>query len=143
MSANIWTYIPARLIKETLRSESVQGKRLLEPLKAQAASRKLPLNILEDRAVVNEAEIHHHEADLWHCLEGEVTFTCGDQMVNPWFKKLADGTEDGREVKAKEIAGGEDVVMRSGDWLYIPAGVPHAHRTEGLARLAIIKIPVF
>src|SRR3989344_3888221 len=51
-------------IDATLASPTAQGKRLLEPLKAMAAELKLPLNILEDKEVSNEAEVHRHEGEL-------------------------------------------------------------------------------
>jgi len=62
-------------------------------------------------------------------------------MVDPWVKQNADGTLDEREIKAKEITGGTEVKLKPGDWLYIPAGEAHTHKTEGIARLVIIKIP--
>ncbi len=128
-------------IDATLAAPPTPGKRLLEPLKSRAASERLPLNILEDKEVSNEAEVHRHEGDLWQCLEGEVTFVYGGQMLNPWAKPLPDGGVDDREIKAKEISGGTEVILKPGDWLWSPAGQPHLHRTEGTARLAIIKIP--
>ena len=128
-------------IDATLATPAAPGKRLLEPLKSRAAAEKLPLNILEDKEVSNEAEVHRHEGDLWQCLEGEVAFVYGGQMLEPWAKPLPDGGTDDREIKAKEIRDGTEVVLKSGDWLWIPAGQPHSHRTEKTARLAIIKIP--
>lgn len=133
-------YVEKDKIDETLASEPVQGKRLLEPLKTFAKEHGLPMNILEDKDVSNEAEVHMHEGDLWHCLEGEATFIYGGEMVEPWFKKNPDGTEDKREVKANEIKGGTEKVLRSGDWLWIPAGEPHQHKCVGTSRLVIIKI---
>lgn len=133
--------IPKSKIDETLASHATQGKRLLEPLKSFALEHNLPINILEDKEISNEAEVHRHEGDLWQCLEGEVTFVHGGTMVNPWAKKLSDGGVDDREIKASEIAGGREVILRPGDWLWIPVGEPHSHRTEGTARLFIIKIP--
>ena len=138
---NKCVYVGGNLIQKTLEVEVAQGKRLLEPLKTFAKEHGLPLNILEDSNVVNEAEVHTHEGDLWHCLEGEVTFIYGGEMVNPWFKKNTDGSEDKREIKAKEIRGGTETVLKPGDWLWIPAGEPHQHMCKGTARLAIIKIP--
>lgn len=128
-------------IAETLATAPVVGKKLLEPLKSLAAANKMPLNILEDKEVLNnEAEVHMHEGDLWLCLEGEVKFIYGGEMVDPWFKKNADGSEDKREVKAKQIKNGEESILKPGDWLWIPAGQPHQHLCEGTARLVIIKI---
>jgi quercetin dioxygenase-like cupin family protein len=96
---------------------------------------------LEDKAVINDAEVHVKEADLWYVLEGEVTFIHSGEMVQPWFGKNKDGSENKNEIKAKEIKGGEKVTLREGDWFWIPAGVPHIHKTDGVCRMAIIKIP--
>lgn len=126
------------LINETLATAPVQGKRLLDPLRSFTKG-VAPFNILEDVNVSNDAEVHRYEADLWGCLEGEVTFVVGGALVNPWAEKLADGTENTRELKAKEIRDGTELVLKPGDWLYIPAGQPHSHR--GTGRLIIIKIP--
>jgi len=128
-------------IAKTLKTKPIDGKRLLEPMKAIAATHGLPMNILEDRNVANDAEVHTREGDLWHCLEGSVTFVCGGKMVAPWYGKKADGTENKNEIKAKKIKGGKTMILSSGDWLWIPAGVSHSHRTKGIARLVIIKIP--
>lgn len=129
-------------IAKTLATAPVQGKKLLEPLKSLAAASKMPLNILEDSEVLNNgAEVHTHEADLWLCLEGEAKFIYDGELVEPWFKKNVDGSEDKREVRAKEIRGGTESVLKPGDWLWIPAGQPHQHQCAGTVRLAIIKIP--
>lgn len=128
-------------VEETLQSIPAQGKRLLEPLKSFAVAQRLPLNILEDKEVVNDAEVHVQEADLWHCLLGEVEFIYGGEMVEPWFGKNSDGSENKNELKSKEIKGGAKSILRPGDWLYIPAGEPHQHSCKGTARMIIIKIP--
>jgi len=128
-------------IAKTLKTKPTDGKRLLEPLKSIVAAHTLPMNILEDKNVVNDAEVHTHESDLWLCLEGVVTFTCGGTMVRPWHGKRADGTENPNELKAKTIKGGKKMVLKPGDWLWIPAGVPHSHSAKGTARLVIVKIP--
>ena len=128
-------------VHATLGSVPTQGKKLLEPIKTLSKTFQVPFNILEDKEVLNEAEVHIHEADLWQCIEGEVTFIYGGEMVNPWFKKNKDGTEDTREIKAKEIRGGTTSILKPGDWLWIPAGIPHQHICAKTARLIIIKIP--
>jgi mannose-6-phosphate isomerase-like protein (cupin superfamily) len=139
---NTFVHIPKGKIDETLKVIPTQGKRELEPLKAFTKAGGVPLNILEDHEITtNEAEVHANEADLWLCLEGEVTFTCGGEMDKPWFKKLPDGSEDNTQVKAKSISKGTEVHMKPGDWLWIPAGTPHQHNTSKTARLVIIKIP--
>ena len=135
-------YLPETQVKKTLAASPTIGKKLLEPLKEIAKNNNLPFNILEDHQLTaNDAEVHQREADLWLCLEGEVVFVCDGEMVEPWYKKLADGSEDRREVKAKSIRGGTTYVLKPGDWLWIPAGVPHQHTCAGTGRLVIIKIP--
>lgn len=135
-------YIAKSRIDETLAGQAAAGKKLLEPFKSFSSANGLPFNILEDHQLLeNDAEVHQHEADLWFCLEGEVTFVCDGEMENLWFKKLPDGSEDRREIKAKSIRGGATYVLKPGDWLWIPAGVPHQHTCSGTARLVIIKIP--
>lgn len=128
-------------IKGVLNQAPVQGKRLLDPLKAFSKAEGVPFNILEDKNVDNDAEVHTHEADLWYCLEGEVTFVVGGEMVDPKPKDNKDGTFDNRELKSKEIISGTEISMKAGDWLWIPAGEPHKHKTDSVARLVIIKIP--
>lgn len=119
----------------------IAGKNLLEPLKSTAIERGLPFKILEDHQVVNDAEVHVHEGDLWYCLEGEVTFIYGGVLVEPQVKVRKDGTKDASEQFSKEIFGGTEVVLKPGDWLWIPAGEPHQHSCPDTARLMIIKIP--
>lgn len=121
---------------------SIAGKNLLEPLKSMAIEYALPFKILEDHHVINDAEVHLHEGDLWCCLEGEVKFVYGGTLVEPQVKVRKDGTKDANEQFGKEISGGTEVVVTPGDWLWIPAGEPHQHSCTGTARLMIIKIPV-
>lgn len=131
------------VLDQTLAQAPTQGKHLLEPLKSLAAKEGLPFNILEDKDVQNDAEVHTHEHDLWICLEGEAEFIYGGEMADPWVKTLPDSSKDYREVKSKEIKNGTREILKTGDWLFIPAGNPHAHnKLDGHARLMIIKIPV-
>ena len=139
---NQHTLIRKEDIAEALASESQVGARLLEPLRTLSSQRGVPLNILEDREVSNDAEVHKQAADLWYCLEGEVRFVCGGELVSPLVRKNPDGTPNPSEMKAGEIRGGVEVSMRPGDWLWVPAGVPHQHSSSSVARLVIIKIPV-
>ncbi len=133
-------YIPKRKIDETLATEPTQGKHLLEPLKSLAAAMNLPFKVLEDMDVVTEAEVHLHEDDVWFCLEGEVRFVCGGALTDP-YPVIKDGVTNSNELKAKEISGGEEIILTPGDWLWIPAGEAHRHSSVGPARLMIIKIP--
>jgi mannose-6-phosphate isomerase-like protein (cupin superfamily) len=136
------THIESEYVEKLLTENSpTQGKRVLEPLASLAAESNLPINVVEDTDVINNAEVHMNTGDLWLCLEGEVTFTCGGELVEPWSLKNEDGTENKSELQAEKISGGEDYTVKKGDWLWIPPSVPHTHSSKGTARLMIAKIP--
>ncbi len=134
-------FIPKSVTDETLAVPPTQGKHILEPFKS--ASGGSMTFILEDCAVDNKCEVHRHEADLWTCLQGEVEFEVGGELIEPFVRKHADGSKDGMEVRSNpgNIRGGTKYTLRPGDILFIPAGVPHAHRTQSTARLYVTKIP--
>ena len=138
---SLCVYIPKKVTDDTLAVSPMQGKRLLEPFKS--ASGSSAIYVLEDCEVDNEFEVHRHEADLWICLEGEVEFEVEGELIDPWTKKNADGSENTLELKAKQGAarGTKKYTLHRGDILLIPAGQPHTHRTLTSARLYIIKIP--
>jgi len=141
MTTRNCVYVSKERFDETLAMPPTDGKRLLEPLKTISREQTFPVNILEDQNVSNDAEVHMHEADLWCCVEGEVTFIVDGKLKDPIAKVLQDGSVDSRELHAKEIIDGNTIVLHSGDWLWIPAGQPHQHICKGTARLLIIKIP--
>jgi len=88
----------------------------------------------------NDAEVHKREGDLWCCISGEVVFTCGGDLVDPSPVRNLDGTENLDELKAKTIRRGTKIIMRPGDWLWIPPGQSHQHVCKRTGRLFIIKI---
>lgn len=120
-------------INKTLSNEPKEGKRQLEPL-ASLAGIGLPFQVIEIVRSTGEAEIHMGTGDLFQCLEGEVTFIYGGQLLNSWEK--AEG-----ELRAKEIQNGTKVVLKPGDWFWIPAGQPHQNSCSGITRLLVVKIP--
>ena len=122
-------------IDKVLALPASAGKKML------FKSSLFPFGILEDHAVSNDAETHMAEGDLWYCLEGEVNFIYGGELVEPWFVKDKNGNENKNEQKAKEIRGGAEIVLKPGDWLWVAPGEPHRHNCEKTARLAIIKVP--
>lgn len=128
-------------IDEMLLLPPQPGKRLLEPLRSLSAREKIPFNILEDHEIVNSPEIHRHEGDLWHCLQGEAVFTYGGELFGMRILERSDGSRDDREIQGSGIKDGSEVTLYPGDWLWIPPGQPHAHRTKSTTRLVIIKIP--
>ncbi len=134
-------FIPKSVTDETLAVPAMPGKHILEPFKSASVGAKT--YILEDCEVDNKCEVHRNEADLWTCLQGEVEFEVGGELIEPYVRKHANGSDDVFEVRSNpgNIRGAEKYTLRPGDLLFIPAGVPHAHRTQGTARLYFTKIP--
>ena len=134
-------YISKSKVDETLAQSPKQGKKLLEPIKSIAAQTNSPLKIIELDHHTNVPEVHTYLDDLWCCIEGEVRFFVGGTMIEPRTRVAPDGTLDETEMRAKGLEGAEEIVMKPGDWLWIPSGMPHRHITDKIARLFIIKIP--
>ena len=131
-----WQFIEGAKIQETLKSAVKDGKHQLEPLLSISKEKGISYNILEDHNFFEPApEVHRHEADLWIGIEGEMKFAVGGELVEPFAKE-----GNNNEIKAKEISGGVEVVLKAEEVLFIPAGVPHSH-TSAHGRAFIIKIP--
>lgn len=64
------------------------------------------------------AEIHTHDADVVHVLEGSATLVTGGQAIGA--KLIAPG-----ELRGERIEGGESHQLTKGDVIIVPAGVPH------------------
>lgn len=128
-------------IDAMLASEAIAGKTMLDPLAQIAAKRELPFNIIQLNNHTNKVEVHRYLNDLWYCLEGQVKFFVGGTMIESHTRVTPDGTLDETELRAKGLEGAKELIIKSGDWLWIPAMLPHQHITQGTARLMIIKIP--
>ena len=133
-----WAVIRGQEIKEILKIPPTKGKRQLEPLKSRLIAGEIPFGVMEDSEVTEtESEIHKHEGDLWFCLEGETEFICGGKLTNSQVRD----NSGGKELYGTDIEGGEKVILFRGDGFWIPAGVPHLHRSSETARLVIVKVP--
>ena len=135
------TFIPKALIEQTLTTKAETGKRLLQPLKDFSIGSNISFHILEDVEIENPPEVHMHEADLWIGIEGEVTFIVGGKLIDERSQINSDGVINENEKTGLKIEGGAEYIVRAGDVLHIPAGVPHLHKAKGVARMHIIKIP--
>jgi len=141
MNRNLCTHVTHEDLLKTLATPATQGAKQLEPFKSFSVEHGLPFAILEDHAVRNDAEVHMEMADLWVCLEGNVTFIVDGELKEPKRRLNADGSENEKELYATEIVNGRTIEFRPGDWLWIPAGQPHQHMCDGTVRMMIIKIP--
>ncbi len=135
-------HISKNLLNETLKTPATDGLRLLDPLKSIALQSGMPMKILEEVNAYGDFEKHLHEEDLWLCLQGNLIFTLSGKLENERQRTGADGKNlVPNEFTGDRIIDGEEVELEPGDWLWIPRGVPHHHRSSRVTRLAIIKIP--
>lgn len=81
-----------------------------------------------------EVEIHERDTDVFYILEGTATFVTGGKAVEP--RTISAG-----EIRAKEIAGGEERQLAKGDVIVIPRGVPHWFKqVDGTFVYFVVKV---
>jgi len=68
-------------------------------------------------AAAQAASVHDKEAELFYMIDGTATLVTGG--------KLVEGTKDGDNSRGKSIEGGKPQKMSKGDFMLVPAGVPH------------------
>lgn len=79
-------------------------------------------------------EVHDSSDDIYYVLKGEATLMLGGTLVNP--NEVSPG-----EWRAKEAAGGERIVIRKGDLIFIPRGTRHQRTVAGKGfEMILIKI---
>lgn len=70
------------------------------------------------RTSPGQVEIHDKETDIFYVTDGEATFITGGTMVGG--KQTAAGQHRGTDIR-----GGESRLLKKGDVIVIPAGIPH------------------
>ena len=70
------------------------------------------------RSTDGEVEVHHHWIDFVTVLSGDATLTYGGTVAGA--KETAPG-----EMRGGTIAGGTTIALHRGDYLEIPADMPH------------------
>ena len=68
-------------------------------------------------AAAQAASVHDKDAELFYMIDGTATLVTGG--------KLTEGTKDGDNWRGKGIEGGKAQKMSRGDFMLVPAGVPH------------------
>ena len=109
-------FIPASQLQSEIRSAP--------PNSAGVASINLIENapdhtaILARRTGPGKVEVHEKQADVIYVVDGACTFVTGGSVV--------DATTSGPgEIRGSSINGGEERQLAKGDFIRIPAGVPH------------------
>ena len=75
------------------------------------------VNIEHRIAVPQGAAIHDKDAELFYIIDGTTTIVTGGKLVDP--------TRNGDNVAGKSIDGGTSQALAKGDFVLVPAGVPH------------------
>jgi len=122
----------SRLQAQTAEVDHISTAQILEKAKSleQAASAsggsaaitlaKYPhhFTMISLRQKDGGAEIHQKFADIFYVIRGEATLTSGGTIVEG--KEVTPG-----EIKGSSIAGGTQISLHEGDFVHIPANVPH------------------
>ena len=74
--------------------------------------------ILLRRTAPGKAEVHENQADVWYVIDGGCVFVTGGTVVGG--VQTAPG-----EIRGSGISGGEERTIAKGDFIRVPAGVPH------------------
>jgi len=120
-------------VKETMDALSKKGPFREEMFVDESGTIRVLRAITSD-SPSDEAEIHGNWHDIFFVLEGEEEFFIGEDIND---KQLVGSPEDG-EWTGKELVGAEKHLIKKGNMIIIPKGVPHKHG-KGKIRLIIIK----
>jgi mannose-6-phosphate isomerase-like protein (cupin superfamily) len=74
--------------------------------------------ILLRRTAPGKAEVHQNQADVWYVIDGGCVFVTGGTVVGG-------AQESPGEIRGASITGGEERQLAKGDFIRVPAGVPH------------------
>ena len=129
-------FLDAAALRRAIREapEETPGQPGLYSLRLSDSPAPVVLGIR--RSAATRAEVHAGFADVWYVLEGTATLVTGGALV--------DGAESAPgEIRGRGIAGGEAKRVRAGDFIVVPAGVPHwvsGVETRELVYL-VVKVP--
>ena len=87
------------------------------------------------RNASGEAELHHTKNDIFYILSGGCTLLTGGTVANP-------RNTQPNEVRGSAVTGGQKHKLGPGDFLTIPAGVPHQMILEPGSEItyAVVKV---
>ena len=68
-------------------------------------------------AAAQQASVHSKDAELFYMIDGTATLVTGGELIEP--------TGNPGEPRGKGIKGGKEQKMSKGDFMLVPAGVPH------------------
>jgi mannose-6-phosphate isomerase-like protein (cupin superfamily) len=82
--------------------------------------RLTPYNVnMEHRIMGQNASVHETEAELFYVIDGTGTIVTGGKLIEP--------QRNGENLTGSGIEGGVSKRVSKGDWILVPAGVPHQY----------------
>lgn len=80
-----------------------------------------------------EVEVHPHWADYMSVQSGEATLTTGGSVTGN--RDTGQG-----EMRGGTLAGGSTITLKPGDFVAVPAGLPHLMNPKGKVTYLIFKV---
>lgn len=93
------------------------------------------------------AELHKGVVDMWYVVEGGGTLVTGGSLAEPVTplpndEKWQPKTTTPNEFRAPSISGGDERHISKGDFVVIPADVPHwVSKVDGELIYLVVKVP--
>lgn len=108
------TFVPgAALLSQIEKAPQLDGISLTSPVQAPGYSATI---VRRTRA--GSAEVHRHVADVWVVIAGAGTLVTGGSLIGPRETQAG-------ELRGSAVSGGTPRHIAKGDFLRIPAGIPH------------------
>jgi len=87
------------------------------------------------RSASGEAELHQTKSDVFYVVSGGCTLVTGGTVTKP-------RTTQPHEIRGSGVTGGQQRKLRPGDFVSIPAGVPHQMLLDPGAEIsyAVVKV---
>jgi len=87
---------------------------------------------LEYRSPKGIASVHKNDGEFMYVITGEGHIPSGGTVVNP--------KDTGANIDGDAMTGDTDNVMKTGDFIFVPKGLPHAAVSDGEFVLATLHV---
>jgi mannose-6-phosphate isomerase-like protein (cupin superfamily) len=87
---------------------------------------------LEYRSPKGIASVHKNDGEFMYVISGEGHIPTGGVVVN--------SKDTGANIDGDAMEGATDHVMKTGDFIFVPKGLPHAAITDGVFVLATLHV---
>jgi len=93
-----------------------------------------PIRIgLEYRSPKGIASVHKNQGEFMYVIAGEGHIPTGGTVTNP--------KDTGANIDGDDMLGATDHLMKAGDFIFVPAGLPHKAVSDGEFVLATLHVP--